>query len=106
MPGKFFVASIFGPTNNFKEDQRVTEIHKKDPLGHKKEKKRWAENLFAKRREYWKRGEIVEVYSRSANSWILGTVNNIGHDEEGEFLEIHYYRNGKDMIKYLGRNDP
>jgi len=55
----------------------------------------------------WTKGEYVEVYSRSRVSWLLGSIMEVGEDEEGEFLEVHYHdkKTGQNSKKRVGRFD-
>jgi len=42
-------------------------------------------------RKSWVKGDFVEVYSRSKVRWLCGSIFEIGNDEEGEYLEVHYH---------------
>jgi len=55
----------------------------------------------------WTKGEYVEVYSRSRLRWLLGSIMEVGEDEEGEFLEVHYHDKdtGQNSKKRVGRFD-
>jgi len=41
-------------------------------------------------REKWKQGSLIEVYSRSKESWFVGYIHTIGSDDLGEYIDIHY----------------
>jgi len=58
-------------------------------------------------RESWNKGEYVEVYSRSKIRWLVGKIAEIGNDEEGEYLEVHYHdqETGQNSKKRVGRHD-
>jgi len=65
-------------------------------------------NITAKEtRAAWTVGEYVEVYSRSKDRWLLGSIMEIGNDEEGEFLEVHYHdkESRQNSKKRVGRYD-
>ena len=53
------------------------------------------------------KGEYVEVYSRSRLRWLLGSIMEVGEDEEGEYLEVHYHdkETGQNSKKRVGRFD-
>lgn len=58
-------------------------------------------------RDSWSKGEYVEVYSRSKIRWLVGKIAEIGNDEEGEYLEVHYHdqETGQNSKKRVGRHD-
>jgi len=124
----FFIASLFGPSHVKKALAKTSAWVKKDPSktsakarSHTNYDKHQSRNRYKKSqsrtryakslyniRDAWRPGSILEVYSRSYNTWFTGKVEGLGYDEDGEFFEIHYTNDttGKHMIKYLNRFDP
>ena len=47
-------------------------------------------------------GDAIEVFSKSQKKWILGHVENIIHDQEGEWLRCAY----SGSSKQVQRNSP
>lgn len=58
-------------------------------------------------RDSWQKSDYVEVFSRSKNRWLTGSIYEIGNDEEGEYLEVHYHDQSSKQSsrKRVGRYD-
>eukprot|EP01083_Nonionella_stella_P230130 813836_1 len=60
-------------------------------------------------RKGWSKGDTVEVYSKRQQTWFKGTIIDIGHDQDGEFLSVQYVNTmknkttTKDLDRYAHR---
>eukprot|EP00485_Elphidium_margaritaceum_P010703 CAMPEP_0202685950 /NCGR_PEP_ID=MMETSP1385-20130828/1750_1 /ASSEMBLY_ACC=CAM_ASM_000861 /TAXON_ID=933848 /ORGANISM="Elphidium margaritaceum" /LENGTH=828 /DNA_ID=CAMNT_0049340425 /DNA_START=73 /DNA_END=2559 /DNA_ORIENTATION=+ len=51
-------------------------------------------------RKAWKVNSKCQIYSDSNQRWCDGTINNISHDAEGEWLHVRYNNNDKQIQRY------
>lgn len=99
----FYLANLFKPERP--EEPLPSKPPRNDPC--RLSPQRYAKPIHNPR-ESWHRGSIIEIFSRTYNSWFTGKIEGVGYDEDSEFFEIHYtnHNNGKTLIKYINRYDP
>lgn len=57
-------------------------------------------------RNGWKTGDLVEVFSSSADDWFIGNISEITHDSDGEWLVVKYtMKDGTPKVKEVARED-
>ena len=55
-------------------------------------------------RKRWGIGSKVEVFSNSTRTWCVGTIKNVKHDFEGEWLIVKYGNNKQKEIQRMNKN--
>eukprot|EP01084_Bolivina_argentea_P204654 349522_1 len=50
-------------------------------------------------RQDWKPGSFVQIFSGTWQKWFFGRITQILNDEEGEWIEVHYYKSMRKQVK-------